>query len=92
MLLRYLIYILKRIRKMFKPFFSLGRLHKIKCYDNLISSFKLYIEKDPDAKLVIAGGDDGHKHDLINLIKYLDIENSVFLIGHVNHNDRNIFT
>ena len=71
-------------------FFSLGRLHKIKCYDNLISSFKLYIEKDSDAKLVIAGGDDGHKHDLINLIKYLDLENSVFLIGHVNHNDRNI--
>ena len=84
------LYTNKELEKCSSLFFSLGRLHKIKCYDNLISSFKLYIEKDSDAKLVIAGGDDGHKHDLINLIKYLDLENSVFLIGHVNHNDRNI--
>ena len=84
------LYTNKELEKCSSLFLSLGRLHKIKCYDNLISSFKLYIEKDSDAKLVIAGGDDGHKHDLLNLIKYLDIENSVFLIGHVNHNDRNI--
>ena len=37
----------------------MGRLHKIKGFDMLIDAFHLFLQKDKDAKLIIAGGDDG---------------------------------
>ena len=62
----------------------MGRLHKIKCFDVLIDSFKLYQDENKYAKLLIAGADDGVRNELENQIKELKLEDSVFLIGLVN--------
>ena len=65
-------------------FFSMGRLHKIKQYDVLINAFEIYLEKDKNAKLIIAGGDDGMRNKLEQQILGLKLNNSVFLIGEVD--------
>ena len=41
-------------------------------------------------RLLIAGGDDGHEKELKSLIIKLNLENSVFLIGPVNFDDKKI--
>ena len=69
-------------------FFSMGRLHKIKGFDILIDAFNLFLEKDKNAKLIIAGGDDGVGKKLENQIKKLNLESSVFLIGAINFQDK----
>ena len=56
---------------------SIGRLHKIKGFDLLIDSFSLYLAKNPDAKLLIAGSDDGFSESLQNQIIDLDLTDSV---------------
>ena len=61
--------------------FSMGRLHHIKRFDILIDAFSIYHQKNPDAKLLIAGSDDGIKNKLINKINKMGLNNSVFLIG-----------
>jgi glycosyltransferase involved in cell wall biosynthesis len=69
-------------------FFSMGRLHKIKGFDMLIDAFYLFLKEDKDAKLIIAGGDDGMQEQLNNQIKKLNIENSVFLIGAIGFDEK----
>jgi glycosyltransferase involved in cell wall biosynthesis len=69
-------------------FFSMGRLHKIKGFDILIDAFHLFLKEDKDAKLIIAGGDDGVGEQLNNQIKKLNIENSVFLIGAIGFDEK----
>jgi glycosyltransferase involved in cell wall biosynthesis len=69
-------------------FFSMGRLHKIKGFDILIDAFNLFLEKDKNAKLIIAGGDDGVGKKLENQIKKFNLESSVFLIGAINFQDK----
>lgn len=71
-------------------FFSMGRLHKIKGFDVLIDAFSLFLLKDKNAKLIIAGGDDGVEKDLRNKIKELGVEESVFLIGEIGFKDKKI--
>ena len=71
-------------------FFSMGRLHKIKCFDILIDAFNLFLEKDKYAKLIIAGGDDGVGKQLKNQIKKLNLSSSIFLIGAVNFEDKKL--
>ena len=61
-------------------FFSMGRLHKIKGFDILINAFEIYLQKDKNAKLIIAGGDDGIGDKLEQKILELKLNNSVFLI------------
>ena len=68
--------------------FSMGRLHKIKCFDILIDAFKLYLDENKYAKLLIAGGNDGVRNELENQIKELKLEDSVFLIGLVNFHQK----
>tara|TARA_B100000767_G_scaffold104523_1_gene100314 strand:+ start:375 stop:1541 length:1167 start_codon:yes stop_codon:yes gene_type:complete len=65
--------------------FSMGRLHKIKGFDNLIRSFSLVLNRKPDAKLLIAGSDDNYKSFLLHEIKRLELMHSVFLIGNLNN-------
>jgi glycosyltransferase involved in cell wall biosynthesis len=64
--------------------FSMGRLHKIKGFDNLIRSFSLVLKNKPDVKLLIAGLDEGSKSFLLQEIKRLGLLNSVFLIGQLD--------
>ena len=66
----------------------MGRLHKIKGYDNLIKSFALLLKEKPNSKLMIAGSGDTYKHELISLIKKLNLENSVFLVGQLNDEEK----
>ena len=69
-------------------FSSMGRLHKIKGFDILIDAFHLFLKEDKDAKLIIAGGDDGVGGQLNNQIKKLNLENSVFLIGDIGFDEK----
>ena len=71
-------------------FFSMGRLHKIKGFDVLINAFEIYLQKDKNAKLIIAGGDDGIGDKLEQQILELKLNNSVFLIGEVDFEEKKI--
>ena len=68
--------------------FSMGRLHRIKRFDILINAFKLYLYDNKNAKLLIAGADDGERNSLENQIKELKLEDSVFMIGLVNFSQK----
>ena len=71
-------------------FFSMGRLHEIKCFDVLIDAFSIFIRNDKDAKLIIAGSDDGAFEKLNRQIINLKLQDSVFLIGFVGFEDKKI--
>ena len=68
--------------------FSMGRLHTIKRFDVLIEAFNIYQKDNQYAKLLIAGKDDGVQEQLKYQIKRLNLEQSVFLIGFVNHEQK----
>ena len=68
--------------------FSMGRLHKIKGFHILIDAFSLFLKDYPYAKLIIAGEDDGFKKDLLEKISQLNLKESVFLIGLINHSQK----
>ena len=68
--------------------FSMGRLHKIKGFNILINSFDLYLKDNKHAKLIIAGGDDGERENLILQITKMELEESVFLIGLIDFNQK----
>ncbi|MBC8298559.1 MAG: glycosyltransferase [Pelagibacterales bacterium] len=69
-------------------FFSMGRLHAIKAFDVLIDAFSLFIKEDTNAKLIIAGGDDGVGEKLKQQIIDLKLQDSVFLIGAIDFEDK----
>ena len=81
-------YTLQKNKKISDIFFSMGRLHPVKSFDILIKAFYIYIKKNKNAILLIAGGDDGHEKELKSLVIKLNLENSVFLIGPVNFDDK----
>ena len=68
----------------------MGRLHKMKRFDVLIDAFSKFLEKNKNAKLLIAGGDDGEKEHLEQKISKLRISNSVFLIGEMGFIDKKL--
>ena len=80
----------KKIEKVSNVFFSMGRLHKIKRFDILIDAFALFLKDEKDAKLLIAGDDDGVKPELKEKIQNLNLSNSIFLIGHLNFTEKSI--
>lgn len=71
-------------------FFSMGRLHAIKGYDILIDAFALFVKDNIYAKLIIAGDDNGIEEKLRQQIIELELSNSVFLIGPIDFDDKNI--
>ena len=81
-------YVNKKFDNISDIIFSMGRLHKIKGYDNLIKSFALLLREKPNSKLLIAGSGDTYKYELISLIKKLRLENSVFLVGQLNDEEK----
>ena len=84
-------YVNKKFDNISDIIFSMGRLHKIKGYDNLIKSFALLLREKPNSKLLIAGSGDTYKYELISLIKKLRLENSVFLVGQLNDEEKRSF-
>ena len=81
-------YVNKRFDNISDIIFSMGRLHEIKGYDNLIKSFALLLKEKPNSKLMIAGSGNKYKNELISLIKKLSLENSVFLIGQLDDEEK----
>mgnify|MGYP006139049255 CR=1 FL=1 len=69
-------------------FFSMGRLHEIKGFDVIVDAFYLFVKDNPNAKLLIAGGDDGYENVLQQKIEKLNLLEFVFLIGSVNHENK----
>ena len=67
-----------------KIFISVGRQTYQKGFWHLVKAFKLVLEKDPDARLVIIGSGNNDVK-LMKLIKNLGIENSVLLPGFQNN-------
>ena len=63
---------------------SVGRLTKQKNYFYLLNEFKKIVNRFPDQKLLIVG--EGElKKKIENSINELNLNNSVFLIGHTNN-------
>lgn len=67
---------------------SMGRLQKKKGLDILIEAFVPVLKVYPDAKLLIAGEDEGEKENLIQLIQKYDLIDKVFLIGNIQDQDK----
>lgn len=59
----------------------LGRVHYIKGNDFLIKGFAHYFQNNQNSKLVIIGPDDGHMSDCKELVRDLNIEDSVTFTG-----------
>lgn len=66
----------------------LSRIHKIKGPDLLAKAFAELSKEIDDAKLVIAGPDDGYLPELKRLIKELKIEEKVLFTGLVHGRDK----
>jgi glycosyltransferase involved in cell wall biosynthesis len=66
----------------------LGRIHRIKGVDILVRAFANIVEKLDDAKLVVAGPDDGYLGELKALIRALKIENKVLISGPLYGKDK----
>lgn len=67
---------------------SMGRLHKVKGFDVLIDAFHIASKSFPSAILLIAGQDEGEKRNLLHQVRYLGLENRVFLVGQLNGQDK----
>ena len=68
----------------------MGRLHHIKCFNVLIDAFSLFEKNNGNAKLLIAGADDGAQESLFLQIKDLNLLDSVFLIGPINFEEKKL--
>ncbi|MFC1945701.1 glycosyltransferase family 4 protein [Chloroflexota bacterium] len=62
----------------------LGRIHRIKGLDVLAAGFTELAKREPAARLVIVGNDDGYKAALEKLIKRLGIAEKVIFAGFLN--------
>lgn len=71
-----------------KIIISMGRLQKKKGFDILIDSFVKVLVKYPNAKLLIAGQDEGEKENLTKQIIEKNLMDKVFLVGQVSGQDK----
>ncbi|MDA8414144.1 MAG: glycosyltransferase [Desulfobacteraceae bacterium] len=67
---------------------SLGRIDTKKGYDILIDSFHALKNILSESVILIAGQDYGAKNDLLLQIEKLGLQNNVFLIGHIDGQDK----
>jgi len=67
---------------------SMGRLQKVKGFDILLDSFARILEYYPNAKLFIAGADEGEEKNLFKQIDALGLKNKAFLIGSISGQDK----
>ena len=80
--------VVPKVYSCFVLFFSMGRFHKIKRFDIIIDSFFLYLKENLNAKLIIAGNNDGDKEYLELKINELGLTDDVLLIGEVGLEDK----
>jgi glycosyltransferase involved in cell wall biosynthesis len=73
----------RNINQFSKVIISMGRIHKKKGFDILINAFYLIKNKYENIFLIIAGEDYGEKEILLKQIKQSNLQDSVFLIGHI---------
>ncbi|MBI2045856.1 MAG: glycosyltransferase family 4 protein [Parcubacteria group bacterium] len=69
---------------------SIGRLVSWKGFETLIEMFSEIVKKYPQAKLYIIG-DGPERKNLKSQISNLKLENSVFLIGQLSHDDTMLY-
>jgi glycosyltransferase involved in cell wall biosynthesis len=62
----------------------LGRLHDRKGIDLLIQGFRMLADEDKDARLVIAGPDDGAEAKLRALVSALELQTQVLFMGYLD--------
>jgi len=67
---------------------TLGRIHKIKGIDLLVSAFSRLCSKMSNVKLVIAGPDEGSLSGIQHQIRELQLESDVLLTGPLYGNDK----
>lgn len=79
---------IQKILQASKIIVSMGRLQKKKGFDILIDSFSYVIKIYPEAKLFIAGQDEGEKENLQLQIKALGLLESVFFVGAISGQDK----
>ena len=65
-----------------KTVISVGRLSEIKGFDNLIKAFKKVNLKYPNWKLKIFGEDFGEEKKIKKLIRNLELDKNVLIMGH----------
>lgn len=66
----------------------LGRLHETKGIDLLLGAFKGVARRFSDARLVLAGPDDGFKRRLVSLTKTYNLEDRVLFAGFIDDRTR----
>jgi len=71
-----------------KIIISMGRIQKKKGFDILIDSFYKVLKTYKDAKLLIAGSDEGEQSILEEQVKSLKLEGKVFFIGAISGKDK----
>jgi len=67
---------------------SMGRIQKKKGFDILIDSFQKVLDVYPNAKLLIAGDDEGEQATLEKQIQELELMHKVFFIGSISGQDK----
>lgn len=67
-----------------KIIISMGRLQKVKGFDILINSFVEVLDQYPNAKLFIAGQNEGEEKNLQQQIIKLDMKEKIFLTGQLS--------
>jgi len=67
---------------------SMGRLQKKKGFDILIDAFVKVLEEYPNAKLFIAGQDEGEEENLKQQIHNCNLANKAFLTGAINGQEK----
>jgi len=66
----------------------LGRIHESKGLDFLLHAFANLVEEVTDARLVVAGFDDGYLRRLKEIVDMLDLEERVVLCGYLSGVDK----
>jgi glycosyltransferase involved in cell wall biosynthesis len=67
---------------------SLGRITKMKGFQNIIKLIPKLKKQNLSIKYLIAGNDDGYKQELIKLIKKLNLIKNVIFVGFLNHEEK----
>jgi len=69
------------IQRNTKIILYIGRIHKMKGLEILLSAYSEYVTINPDVLLVIAGPDDGYLDELNRLIKELHLDKKIIIPG-----------